>query len=714
MKKLMVMVGAAAALVLGASASEKPVLEAADVKFEKRGDGLVDLRFKMRNDLVKDGTVLAKVRAHYNGWMMLDTDCLYRANPDGSRGALVGCDVQLRADERDVRLVWDAPRDMPHGLTLDEAIRDGLWIAADLEPQPPEVRVKCRNGVMVGEQHGAGLAGGVVPRTLTFFGVPFAKPPVGPRRWKAPEEPDASDAEVYTKKFAPSPIQKVTDDETSSSTKCHEDCLYLNIWTGYTDDAQPIKGDENKPVLVFIHGGAFCEGGAKESMNDCSRLAERYGRDVIFVTIEYRLALFGFFDFTGVPGWSYEKYPDHGRIMLLDQQMALKWLKHNIRAFGGDPDRITIAGESAGGISVSLLAANFNRDDDGSPLFRRAIPMSGAFNTYARETFRKINMGQILCEALTKTAGRPFRTMDDLQSATEEEMWKAYLFPLEKIETKHELPPLCQNKVVCDLILGPLAEGDARDGSDRYASIGTNAYAVMAREVEDIDVFTGDVAHEARYWANSFLQCGEKEPLKFYYESYVPMVVESYRRFGPEAVDQYIQRIDEADDRDPELNFGYPDIWSKTALISEMQFRIPQIRLASAYADSPVRGKGRVYMYHFRKAQVLKDRMWVRSMHASELPYLFDHQKFTDYGPLDRSLQARFSEMMIEFVKTGVPRYRNEGGELTTVPEYRTAGDERKTVIVGDDGTITVESDPWSWQRKLLQPVSDRVPPGIF
>ena len=114
------------------------------------------------------------------------------------------------------------------------------------------------------------------------------------------------------------------------------------------------------------------------------------------------------------------------------------------------------------------------------------------------------------------------------------------------------------------------------------------------------------------------------------------------------------------------------------------------------------------------KAQILKDRMWVRSMHASELPYLFDHQKFTDYGPLDRSLQARFSEMMIEFVKTGVPRYRNEGGELTAVPEYRTAGDERKTVIVGDDGTITVESDPWSWQRKLLQPVSDRVPPGIF
>ena len=713
MKRLM-MAGAALALVLCGGAAEKPALVAEDITFEKRSDGLVDLRFRVKNDLVKDALVLARVRAHYLGWMMLNTDSLYRRNQDGSRGALVGCDVQLQASEREVRLVWDAPRDMPHDLTLDGAIKDGLWISVDLEPQPPEVRVKCQNGVMVGEQHGAGLADGLTPRILTFFGVPFAKPPVGSRRWKAPEWPDASDAEVCTKKFAPSPIQKLVTDETSSSTRCHEDCLYLNLWTGWTDEAQPIKGNENKPVLVFIHGGAFCEGGSKEAISDCSRLAERYGKDVIFVTIEYRLALFGFFDFTGVPGWSYEKYPDHGRIMLLDQQMALKWLKRNIRAFGGDPDRITIAGESAGGISVALLMANFNRDDDGSPLFRRAIPMSGAFNTFGRETFRKINMGQVLCEALTKTANRPFRTMDDLQNATEEEMWKAYLFPLDKIETIHELPPLCRNEHVCDLILGPLAEGDARDGSDRYACIGTNAYDVIARNAKDVDLFTGDVAHESRYWANAFIQEGAENPLQFYYENYVPMVIGSYRQFGPEAVDQYIRQIDEPDDHDPKLNFGYPDIWSKTALISEMQFRIPQIRLASAYADSTIRGKGRVYMYHFRKAQILKDRIWVRSMHATELPYLFDQQKFTDYGPLDRSLQARFSEMMVEFVKTGVPRYRNEGGELTAVPEYRTVGDERKTVVIGDDGKFAIESDPWSWQRKLLQPVSERVPPGIF
>ena len=714
MKKLMMMVGAAIAMVQCGGAAEKPALAAEDIKFEKRSDGLVDIRFRMKNDLVKDGVVLARVRAHYIGWMMLDTNYLYRADPDGSRGALVGCDVQLRADETDVRLVWDAKRDMPHELTLDAAIKEGLWIAVDLEPQPLEVRVKCQNGVMVGEQHGAGIAAGCAPRTLTFFGVPFAKPPVGPRRWKAPEWPDASDAEILAKKFAPSPIQKVATDETSSSTRCHEDCLYLNLWTGWTDDAQPIKGNENKPVLVFIHGGAFALGGAKESMNDCSRLAERYGKDVIFVTIEYRLGLFGFFDFSGVPGWSYEKYPDHGRIMLLDQQMALKWLKRNIRAFGGDPDRITIAGESAGGISVSLLMANFNRDDDGEMLFRRAIPMSGAFNIFSRETFRRINMGQLLCEALTKTAGRPFRTMDDLQNATEEEMWKAFLFPIDKIESPYKLPPLCQNKIVGDLILGPLAEGDARDGSDKYACIGTNAYAVIRRNAKDVDLFTGDVAQESRYWANCFLQPEEKEPLKFYYENYVPMVIESYRQFGSEAVDQYIRQIDEADDHDPKLNFGYSDIWSKTALISEMQFRIPQIRLASAYADSATRGKGRVFMYHFRMPQLLKDRMWVRSMHASELPYLFDHQKFTDYGPLDRSLQKRFSEMMVEFVKTGEPRYRNEGGELALVPEYRTVGDERKTVVVGEDGVITVESDPWSWQRKLLQPVSERVPPGIF
>lgn len=179
-----------------------------------------------------------------------------------------------------------------------------------------------------------------------FRGVPFAQPPVGNLRWRAPQPVKAWSGVRMAKDFGPDPMQKkVFGDMVFDSKSQSEDCLYLNIWTPAK------KMDEKLPVLIYFNGGGLVAGSGSEPRYQGLRLARR--GNIIVVTANYREGIFGFFS---LPELSKEGC--HGDQGWLDQAAAVKWVKDNIAAFGGDPNRVTINGESAGAQSVCALTVS--------------------------------------------------------------------------------------------------------------------------------------------------------------------------------------------------------------------------------------------------------------------------------------------------------------------------------------------------------------------
>ncbi|MER2492878.1 carboxylesterase/lipase family protein [Catenovulum sediminis] len=199
-----------------------------------------------------------------------------------------------------------------------------------------------------------------------FKGVPYAQPPLGGLRWKAPVKLASWTGIKKTTQFAPRCMQlPIFDDMMFRSEKVSEDCLYLNIWA----PVDATKKARKLPVLVYFHGGGFIAGSADEARYDGTSMAKL---GMIVVTVNYRLGVFGFFAHPQLTQESPHKAS--GNYGFLDQVAALQWVKDNIEAFGGDPRHIVIGGESAGSISVSaLMASPLSRD-----LMKAAIGQSGS------------------------------------------------------------------------------------------------------------------------------------------------------------------------------------------------------------------------------------------------------------------------------------------------------------------------------------------------
>jgi len=183
-----------------------------------------------------------------------------------------------------------------------------------------------------------------------FLGVPFAKPPVDTLRWKAPQNPDSWTGVLSTTSFAPvCPQKNFAQGDTTFTIEGNEDCLYLNIWS-------PQINSGSKVVMVFIHGGGNQQGGASEIAGGTQlyfgkNLSER--GDVVVVTIQYRLGPLGFLVHPGLETENTNNVA--GNYAVLDQILALQWIQNNIANFGGDPSKIMIFGESAGGVNVGNL-----------------------------------------------------------------------------------------------------------------------------------------------------------------------------------------------------------------------------------------------------------------------------------------------------------------------------------------------------------------------
>lgn len=237
-----------------------------------------------------------------------------------------------------------------------------MAISSCTEPTPGKVKVE------------GGYIQGIVTEDMVIYkGIPYAAPPLGELRWKAPQPLIPWEGVRSATEFAPGPMQ------INYTTGFSEDCLYLNVWS-------PAKTPKDKlPVMVWIHGGGFSAGFTAEYTYDGENIA-RLG-DVIVVSIGYRLGKLGFM---ALPELSAES-PNgvSGNYGLLDMIQGLQWVKKNIKAFGGDPNKVTIFGESAGGIAVSMLCAS----PLAKGLFEGAICESGgSFGPAAKTTSSGENM----------------------------------------------------------------------------------------------------------------------------------------------------------------------------------------------------------------------------------------------------------------------------------------------------------------------------------
>ncbi len=244
----------------------------------------------------------------------------------------------------------------------------------------------------------------------TYFGIPFAKPPVGELRWKAPQALDNWSGVKETKKFGPRPVQPVVfGDMNSRSNGLSEDCLYLNVWT-------PAKRNtKDLPVLLYFYGGGNVAGDASEPRYDGESMAKK---GIVVITCNYRLNVFGNF---AHPELSAEtSYKGSGNYGYYDQIAAMKWVQKNITKFGGNPKKVTIAGESAGSIAVSYQMA--------SPLAKGLIAGAiGESGAGINPTMSPVTLAEAEKQGLefAKNAGVP--TLKQLRALSTREVYEMYV-----------------------------------------------------------------------------------------------------------------------------------------------------------------------------------------------------------------------------------------------------------------------------------------------
>jgi para-nitrobenzyl esterase len=291
-----------------------------------------------------------------------------------------------------------------------------------------------------------------------FLGIPYAAPPLGELRWRAPQPPESWSGVRKINRFSNSAMQNLAS--KSSRKLIHlllgtkkmdgmivnydepisEDCLYLNIWTGAK------SSDERRPVMVYIHGGSFTSGSGSMDWYDGETMANK---GIVYVTVNYRLSVLGFMahpELTKESG-----YNASGNYGILDLIAALKWVKNNIAEFGGDPENVTIAGESAGSGCVNILMAS----PLAKGLFHRAIAESGGY-------FSKESMGTITkTMAEMELAGVAFQKAQNKTSLAEMRQMPA--IDLIKAAKKESYIPIIDGYVLPDSVYHIFAAGRQND-----------------------------------------------------------------------------------------------------------------------------------------------------------------------------------------------------------------------------------------------------------
>ena len=481
--------------------------------------------------------------------------------------------------------------------------------------------VKCINGTFVGKRTGDVIA---------HKGIPFVgQQPVGELRWKAPVDvvPDDGVYEAYYN--GKSPCQDEGVSQRASLYPQGEDCLYLNVW-------RAADGAVNKPVMVWIHGGAFEIGGTVEPREEGTNFVKE-NPDVILVSVEYRLNVFGFLHLSHLPDGA--DYPDAQNLGLMDQLMALKWVHENIAAFDGNPDNVTIFGESAGAGSVTLLPLV----EGTQQYFKRVIAESGTpvFTRSTEEAIACTNelMAQLGCS-----------TVADLQ----------------KVEVSKLV-------AVADGLLG-LRTWAERDGNflpqDPY-----EAYANGA--AKDIDLMHGCNKDEMNYFVWGF---GSD--------------------WNEWAADRKAKKMAQMTDEEKALVESFcNDIKGEpyeytSRLFDQLVFIAPLFRLS----ENQTKAGGKTYTYYFT---VESSDPLVRSCHSIELSTVFNHpeETFCTGRIFDATFSKTLRRMWVQFAKTGNPSLSATESPDGKAKEWPLYDLENKQLMIFDEFDIHPEKES---QRKIL------------
>ena len=471
--------------------------------------------------------------------------------------------------------------------------------------------VKCINGTFVGKK---------VDNTIVFKGIPYVgQQPIGSLRWKAPVDATPNDGvyeAYYNAKAAPQP-----EVELSSIYYQGEDCLYLNIWKPATTAA------EKKPVIVWVHGGAYSYGGTVDPLYDFHNFVEE-NPEVIVVSIAYRLGVLGFLHLSHLPDG--KDYPDTQNLGLLDQLKALKWVHENIAAFGGNPDSVTLMGESAGGGSVT----NLSLIKGSHQYFKKVIALSG-------------NPG--LSTSTEAAIACTNELMDALGCKT--------VADLKKIDAQKLVG------VASELL--PLRMAPERDGN----LLPRNLWEAVANgAVKDITFLHGVNKDEMNFF---LVGMGGPEP------------------FNAWAADCKAKKLALMTDEEKALTESFcKDVKGESyepycKWFSQLMFNAPCIRLS----ESQTKAGGKSFTYYFTVESALP---MLKSAHGMALAPLFKHPEMD--GDTGRAFDETFSKTMrkmwVQFAKTGNPSLSADISPDGKAKEWPLYDLDNKRVMVLDEFDI--------------------------
>ncbi|MFX1479091.1 MAG: carboxylesterase/lipase family protein [Promethearchaeota archaeon] len=470
---------------------------------------------------------------------------------------------------------------------------------------------------------------------IKFKGIPYAAPPVGNLRFKAPAPVEPWDDVFDATKFSPVSIQPPSQLEAQFGEplpQSEADCLTLNIWTQGLDD-------KKRPVMFWIHGGGFTTGNGASL--DGSRLAVR--GDVVVVSINYRLGYLGFLYMPDMPDTT-------ANAGLLDMVAGLEWVKENISKFGGDPSNVTIFGESAGGMAVSSLLAT----PSAKGLFHRAIPESGAANKFGYNPVSAIEVYEELMQRLGVEKG----DIEALRKLPAEKFIVPQMDMTEFRVSGLRVGPVVDKNTLPEHPLEAISKGFAKDIG---VFIGSNLDENKLFLMWNPKAF--DLTEEGLYkTVNAFMRYTNQK------EGKAKEIIETYREL-----------------RKTPRNIA-------DAILSDYTFRIPSIRLAEAQSKY----QKNIYMYLFTWQSPLGGGKY-GAMHALELPFVFGLLGDRDIGffPGRTEETQRLSDQMMDtwiaFARSGNPNHEN----IPELPPY----DKQKRATILFDKEVTVEQDPYGNER---------------
>lgn len=503
---------------------------------------------------------------------------------------------------------------------------------ADDHSEVPFLQVRTEGGVVQGARD-SGL--------LVYKGIPYVRAPVGDLRWRAPQPVESWIGVRDATRLAPDCMQAPLGPPPSGGRHTiSEDCLYLNIW-------RPAHTSGKTPVMVWIHGGGFVNGGSSSRDSSGEGVA---GRGVLFVSFNYRLGRFGFF---GFPALSRE-HPNEpkGNYGLMDQIAALQWIRRNIDDFGGDPDKVTVVGESAGGISINMLLTSPAEKG----LFDRAIIQSGG----GRKLVRTRRLIEDLPDAASATTlGVRFASKQKIVGEDESALRALRALSAEQITSGLNMMSLLARDA--SLFAGPVIDGKL------FVETPEQAYA--AGRQQRVPIIIGATSSDLGL-------------------NMARSVDEAFAAFGADAKAARAAY-------DPsglgDLKMVNNAIGADRAMIEPSRF----IARSMSGLDAPA--------YEYRFSYVLEAKRaespW-GAQHASDVPFAFDLLEAM-HGSIvtanDRRMADAMADYWTNFARTGDPN----GAGLTRWPAYEEAEDV--LLDFGADGNIKAGRDPWRDRLDLTE-----------